>query len=431
MLTFILTPFFLTPLIITLLSPWNLAWRVWSVITASMLVFLITSPDAHDKGFGYLLGVMILTVFAAVAATLLFVKYLLFNRRRKRNPEIIPKKSMVLQKFDYFLSAFLGLATSCIAVYYLCYLFEGVAHGYIIHIVIAILAYLCVIAANRYFSKAMLPNIKCRSIFVLALCLPIMFVAIAGLFFSYAVLTVAKQVAEQNDFCIALDETKPASPEDMTFFTMPKNNYNRHAVVLVEKYKKIDQYYWSYRLFEFIPFNDVAPIGCKPHKDFENVFHHSDDYADIRPYYMNKHFLEIPSKYSASVSRDYISIAAVAPDFHEVERRKHYLYTSVELRSRSWFDGLKDIKLSETEVNFSGTWSEFDRLKKEYDQYFIYDADGLLLSVINCFGSRCQHRFYRNNAMFTFDHSPTMLPRSAEMENNLFRLFESFGLKNM
>lgn len=59
------------------------------------------------------------------------------------------------------------------------------------------------------------------------------------------------------------------------------------------------------------------------------------------------------------------------------------------------------------------------------------DADGLIETKINCIQSRpeairCQHRFVRDGALYSFDHAQEILPQWRELQENITAVFGSF-----
>lgn len=82
-----------------------------------------------------------------------------------------------------------------------------------------------------------------------------------------------------------------------------------------------------------------------------------------------------------------------------------------------------------------GNLNEIKDTTNHIDWYYRYNENGQLSTVVGCYyGGRlpevaCQHRFYRDGAMYTFDHSIALLSQSDAMEEKLFVLFESFKEK--
>ncbi len=138
---------------------------------------------------------------------------------------------------------------------------------------------------------------------------------------------------------------------------------------------------------------------------------------------------------SLSVSTGYISIKAKAPNFIPVSLEEWQLHSSIQLRSRDWINGLGEGVIDVPSTSKLGDLTFIKNGKSGADWYFKLDDNGNIATIIACYSSRevetaCQHRFYREDMMFTFDHSRDFLQNSNEMENALFDLLKSFEVKH-
>jgi hypothetical protein len=319
------------------------------------------------------------------------------------------------------------------------YVFEGQAHGYLIHTGVSVFALL--IVASIYYFNGFVKNPPLRSFkggFILACTVSIALASFAGLYFPTIVIRAAEKAAEGKPYCIALNGITDPKSENMTFFTIKKNNEGHHAFLLVEQGKDIVAYHWSYRVLQFVPgiFYDTA-IECKPYKDFSIKILKSKQKRKFVEMYFRGVFLTIPHLYSpSSFTPKELSISAIAPNFHAVTRQDFQFDPSIEFRSRDWIEGLTDTEHDANEAIFSGTWDDFKKTKTLFNRYHVYDAKSQIIAVIKCYphsrdkSTACQHCFYRDNAMYSFQHSMDLIPQALAMEDALFRLFASFGLKN-
>ena len=433
----IVTIAFILP-ILTFMIPWRIGWRLWVLFAATVFFVVVLSPEDHDKGLGYFFGLVILYVYGIVVAALFGIRFLLYAHWNKRNP---PKKQIESSKFYIFdaaVNAYIGVGLSSIPLLVFAHVFAGYAHGYLIHIGIGI--------AALFFAKLMsastiikrLSFMKYNGAFVLAFSFSIALVSLAGLFYPQIVIRNAEHIAQGNPYCIALNTSNfdHTDTEDLTFFTMTKSSDN-HAFLLVEQGNEFLPYHWSYRRMEFVSGVSSSSIGCRPQKNFaKSVLQSYPKPENVEVYFKNV-FLTIPQIYTPTFSTNYISISAVAPDFHAVEKQKYVIYPSVEFINRDWISGLTERNLEKNETLFTGTLDDLKKATALFNIYHIYDQNHQIITVIHCYHSgrnintACQHRFYRNNAMYSFDHAIDLIPRAIEMEDTLFTLFQSFGLENV
>lgn len=425
----IILPIGLVLPIITLIIPWPHGWRLCSVYALFFAALMISSPEARDKGFAYALGMMIFIGFGIAISVILALKFAMHRYMNARFPNA-PDKAYIPHQYELLFCVLLGIPASCIMIYYIGFAFEGSAHGYIIHLITTCTALIIARNAYQHLYVKKAEKLQYPATFLLTCSSIIALFSIVGLCLPSAIVYQAKHIAQNNAYCLALNETQEATLEDMSFYTMPKNNYNRHATLLVQQENNIAMYYWSFRLFEFVAYADATPIRCKPRHDYADILRHKRDSSSTHDYYFKGTFLHIPAEYAPSVTRDYMSIAVQAPDFHVIPKVKRHLYPSIEFRSREWIENLVTNSTdTPPESIFKGTWSDLKNAKSLYTKYFIYDENQRLLSVISCHGLNCGDYFYRNGAMFSFDFPSSLLKRTEEMENNLVHLLESFGLK--
>lgn len=394
-------------------------------------------------GVGYILGLGAIIIYAAFLSAIIFIRFLIYKIRKKKS-EIRGLEFKAINTFDGFLSAVTGFVFSILIFKSLSFSFGGWPFGFLIH------GILLLIFMGLGFAILKL-ILECREgmqfkalIFLLALLCGMSTFSALGIFYPSVVIQSAQSIAGENAYCIGLNQrNRPLiSVEDLTFLTMDKGRIGHHAFLLVEADNGVmEPYHWSYLQSKFLPgvvnwANKNRPsIPCRPKHDFSSKLPLTG-YAtngDLE-FYFDGSFLKIKKAYAPQISSNYISIAARAPDFSPALRERGVLYASKEVRSVEW---MKRLQNRHENVFPSGKVGDLYAIKSESDQedwYYRYDESGELLTVVGCYASRppntaCQHRFYKDGAMYTFDHSADLLSQSDEMEGRLFALFESFKEK--
>lgn len=160
----------------------------------------------------------------------------------------------------------------------------------------------------------------------------------------------------------------------------------------------------------------------------------NSEYID---FFIGERHLRIPKAYvhnnqyiTSSEGLGYISIRATAPEFNDPNIFLN-LSSSVQFGSRDWINGLgKDI----INAKPTGTLNDLIEVLNEengVDWYYNLNSKNEIRTIIGCYDGReketaCQHRFYREGAMYSFDHSRSLLAISSNMEVRLYQLIKSF-----
>ncbi len=420
LIPFILLPLFTLPLI-TFIIPFSAAWRLWVIFISFLVTVNMYHYNGHDYNFR--LGLEFIQIFAVFASILLCIRYFFHRFWHPKSLEgyKISKKNLAV--VDKTIAPIFGLFASIILIIPLSFIFESQNNGYTIHAsagIIALIFALISLCSIKKFTKT--------SLFLATLSLTISLVSFWGMNYPEIVTNKAKVIAGKNPYCIALnnqENTPLYSEELLTFFTMTKNRGVHHVALLVKENSKTKPYHWSYKHMEFRPgivnwSNHNKPsIACIPKSDFlENLPQKNDD----KEFYIRGKEIIIPSEYNPYISANYFSLSIAAPDFKTVSRKKHAIYPSMEIRSRNWIQSLANSQKESAKTN---------------DNIHIFDnKQGQVKTFIQCYDTRktvpqCQHRFYRNGAMYSFDHDKEHIPIIEEMQDTLYNLFQDLGFNNL
>lgn len=331
---------------------------------------------------------------------------------------------------DRFIALYFGFILSLFIIRFLAYYFAQHNNGYLIHSLIGIGSLITAIILLSFIYLKNYINLLLLNIALISTFLFVSLASFSGMYYPEIVLADAKEKAQGRAYCIDLDRRKRAvtSKEDLTLFTMDKRGGDRNAALLIEKDGEFIPYHWSYWKQTFIKGinnwnNENKPaIACKPRQNFaDNLPIIITEKPPRTELYFKDKFLIIPSSYNPFFSGNSIYVSASAPDFKPVPHKKFKMYpSSVEMRSKQWMENLL-IR---------------DKNKKEqhYQPYYKYDQNGKIVSITHCYENRspapnCQHWFYRDGKMYSFDHDKKLLPNSQQMEESLYNLFKSFGLE--
>lgn len=429
-------------LIFSCVLPLRWVFRFWlaiAIVVTGLIAFKTQESFSNDGGGArYILGIAKLMFYEAALSAVVIVR-LIIARFRKKNSEVLPPEKNILYSVDIFLMFIAGLILSIHVFKSIAFILQSLPYGFAIHVGVVLLSVTSIIPILKYARQ----DKKSKSlIFMLALACGILFLSIVGIFYPYAVTKSAIMIAKDKPYCIGLNSRHRSlkAYEDLTLLTMDKGKDDHHAVLLVEKEDStFEPYHWSYLQTGFLPgvinWNNEqrSSISCRPeYRAIEKIplIGALSDKDDVE-YYFNENFLKIPAKYHPRVSSHYISIAVRTPDFESVEREKGFLYAGMEIRSRAWLESIHEDYNDLTPTGKIGNLYEIKNAKNGNDWYYRFDDDGNLTTAIGCYADRgfapqCQHRFYRDGAMYSFDHDKDLLPHSEEMEDKLFALFESF-----
>lgn len=206
-----------------------------------------------------------------------------------------------------------------------------------------------------------------------------------------------------------------------------------------DRFKKkgdLTPYYWSYKQSKFIAGvvnwnNHNRPaIGCRPQKNFfQNIPQKADKKSPFSEFYLNKGFWKIDTSYRPFILTEYVSISVKAPNFEPSSKRRS---SSMNISSRSFMNGsYEDYGKGQKIVKKIDNLSKVEGISPIGDFYYALDKNNKIATTVNCSSVRnketaCTHRFYKNNAIYRFEHSEKFLSQSSQMEEKLFDLFESF-----
>lgn len=447
LLRIILNPYFLMPAALTSILPLRWVLRFWifvAIIGFGFSAFQTQTSISNDPGIGYILGIAIL-IFYGIFLYFIVIAKLIIQRIRKKESKVYPLESKALHIVDSFLFLMTGTVLSILTFKFLAFSLAAFSHGFLIHGGISLTLIILIGAVLKFNPHDKKYFYSRTSILALSLLCALLLFSSMGSFYPYVVIQSAQRIAAKNPHCIGLNtRARPLnSLEDLTLLTMDKSNFEHHAVLLVEKEDStLEPYHWSYFQSDFLPgignwTNDSRPsIPCRPARNFieETPLISNKVTRDIE-FYFHGHFLKIPEEYSPFVSNNYISIAVQAPNFKAVPRESGHLYANMEMGSKEWMEALHKNYESLPPTGKIGNLSEIENAAAHIDWYYRFNDDHQLVTVAGCYSAgrpsetACQHRFYREGAMYTFDHNKELLSQSNEMERKLFDLFQSFKEK--
>lgn len=439
--------YFLTPTIATSFLPLRWVLRFWSFIV--ILVFGISAFEtqasiSHDGGGGYILGIGILIIYGIILSLIIAFRFAIQKIRKKKSyPQT--REIKFIKAVDSFLLAASGIVASFFTFKFLAFFLSASPNGFAIHGALIVISVGTIGITLRFILNRQEGSLFKVLLMALGLLCGTFTFSVIGIFYPYAVIRSAQNIAGESPYCIGLSKRNrpPEAMEDLTLLTMDKGDFDHHAFLLVEKQDgTVDPYHWSYFQSRFLSGivnweNDNRPsIPCRPKHNFaldlpltggistENV-----------EFYFRDGYLKTGKEYSPHISSNYISIAAIAPNFMPVPREKGGLYPSKEVGSRKWMESLQKQYENLAPTGKVGNLNEIKDTTHHIDWYYRYNESGQLSTAISCYyGGRlpevaCQHRFYRDGAMYTFDHSMALLSQSDAMEEKLFVLFERFKEK--
>jgi len=421
---------------LTLVVPWRWVWRFWLLVSIAAIALLSFSPRDPDPGVGYVYGLAILFSYGLVFASLLAIRFgiqVFISSKSRGQKQLSGVEKPFLAMFEGLLCAFAGIVAAGFAIWALAYAFSAIPGGYVIHGVVGLLSLAGVIVLAWRLFRGRLPNWRAGT-FAAAFSSLMIAVSVYGPLHPEIVLAEAERVARDAPFCIALGERhRPArSRQDLTFFTMDKNGIRHHAILLVDRAGEREGYHWSYRQRRFVEGLADDAVACLPRQDFAAGLLHWKG-VERHGYELNfgGRDLVIPTDYNPNFTDKYLSISAPPPDFKPIERSSSSPQASAEIGSRAWLEGSARDVLKEQSTGRFADLMEVREGPHGFDWFYKLDTEGQISTLILCTerrpaGRTCQHRFYRDGAMYTFDHSLELLAFSSEMEDRLFALFSSF-----
>lgn len=439
----IFNPYFLILTTLTCFLPLALVLRLWisiAIIGCGFLALQTQPQISSDQDVGYVIGRGLLTIYAVFISVIFITRLAIQKIRKKELRNLVPKSNAVLIA-DLTLFLMAGIVVSLFISRALAFSLESFPYGFIIHGGLIFISIGLIGAALKFMPYERKHSHFKFFIFKQALLCGLLLFFSLGVFYPYLVTQSAQKIAEENPYCIGLNGRSRAlsSLEDLTILTMDKNSLNHHAFLLVHKNGEIfEPYHWSYLQSKFLPgvvnwkSGNSPSIPCRPAPNFiKNIpLISNSEIMDIE-FYVHDYFLKIPQKYAPHVSSHYISISAQPPIFMALNPKNRSSRVSMEIISRAWIENLQKNYISQFSTGKIGNLNGAKSTTDNTDWYYKLNNDGKPETVIGCYPSRaseieCQHRFYRNGAMYTFYHSKDLLFQSDEMEQNLFDLFESF-----
>lgn len=447
--------------VLTINFPLKLVWRSWLLFLLIMKILDTTQLFRffHDDGsLGWVMGMALVEIYVVI---MLIITAIRFFKKPYKDKDPVKKimfeveavttiknfKHCVIKItnfFDKILLFTLGISLSLSLIKFIAFALSGSEGAFSIHAklifgsTLAFLVMLRVVIRNKtlFWHNVAISFSSFFATFAL--------ISSMSLFHPYFVVKDAINKANGNAYCVSLNGRNSRavnSVEDLTFLTMDKNGYPHHAYLLIEGKKgDLTAYYWSYRQSKFVSGvvnwnNENAPsIYCRPSKEFfEKAKLIEKNKRSYSEFYMNNYFWKVDNSYSPRAGNKYIAISAQVPTFKPSKTGPGLFGNSVSIsmRSRSFMQSSYDKYKEYKTVRKVGDLINIKGNNPNKDFYYRLDGDDKIATTATCYASRppqiaCQHRFYKNGAMYSFDHSINLLDNSSQMENDIFKLFESF-----
>lgn len=429
------------PATILIYTPWRIAWRMWLILAITAISYSDLTYIEHweNDNFDF---IFYLYFFGVMGFVLIFRG--LYRKFLKKLAPLEPSKPILI--LDHLTTVYFGFILSLFIIRFFAYYFAQQDNGFLIHETITVAGIIVTILSfSLVFFKTKTIVRHLALLFMTASSL-VSVGSFMGMNYPDIVLADAAAKADSKPYCIDLGRQRRevTSREDLTLFTMDKKGGDRHAALIIQNDDgELVPYTWSYWQKKFLKGlnnwgnHNQPSLFCKPKLNF------ADDLSEktsgmpeyVHLYFQNK-YLEIPSKFSPSSWTKSLSISTVSPDFKAVPREKFKLYPSIEVRDNSFLINSAKDYMHGRKDEFIGSWEDFKNLNNDYKKYLkfsIHTAENKIITFIRCFeekdGSRsCQHRFYRDGKMYSFNHDANFLPQSQDMEDRLYDLFKSFGL---
>jgi|GEM_PF-4862151 len=278
--------------------------------------------------------------------------------------------------------------------------------------------------------------------------------SLAGLVYPFLIVHSATTMAAGAPHCLALGGLPRVvrSLSDLTLFSLPKNGYFHHAVMLVDRDGTLEPYHWSYWKMAFEPgIRDWGrpsglTIACRPLADFTARLPLAPPDRDsdaagraTLDLLFNRTLMSIPAKYSPLL--DYsegLRITVTPPTFAPALEDGDGVLASLRLdthiqvrpqyeraltgRNLGTVAGLTAFRVASTSGDRTREWTSF--VARD-------DATGDL-TALHCIVSQnsCRHTFLRGEQEYTFSHSMDLLPQWRDMQNALVATFDGFVVED-
>ncbi len=428
--------------ILILFTPFAAAWRIAAFYALIVCVIGWWLPPFREPGIGHTFGMVIISVVLFVLFGLFMLRagvHAARSVRESQPPEYHTSPPVFV--IDLLLAVFLGGLAGTWIFISIGWGMNAGGGGFKAHYVVALIGF--AIGAAFLWPVMLLYRKFGRSQPVLAAC------GFAAVFVSLGILSAlgalypgyvtgkAEKIASSAPYCLILEKRGKTAEalEELTFFTMDKRRNTNHATLIVERDGKREHYHWSYRFGQFRKGGNKTYFHCDPLPRFgDKLAKYTDnDLPDghVRVI-LRDMVLHIPKAYRPKSSgSSYLSIKASAPDFHPGKMNGMFPGPSFDIRDRSWVNGLARDITSITPSRMEGPFEVFAVVDGYTDHYVEWTPEGAVATHISCLtkskhAGRCQHRFYRNDRMYSFEHETQHLPKAKAMQEKLFSLFVSF-----
>lgn len=218
------------------------------------------------------------------------------------------------------------------------------------------------------------------------------------------------------------------------------SNYRFHGVLVVGAPGETRLYNWSYRQARWSPLPNWAstfvPINCVPRPGYLKAltwFSGRESLGQPAARYVGmggQRYLIPPAYEPSTQGATYLSINAAPPDFGPTSKLvapPHHLTANLEFRSRDWLESVAS-KSSAQDPGGRPT------PPKAPFSYVERDLSGRVTTSLSCPAAAterntapCQHRFYRDGAMWSFSQSIADVRRWRELQDAFIARMKSFS----
>lgn len=246
--------FFVALPFIIIFLPWPLAWRSWLAIAETAICLFLLYPEPGNPGAGYAFGLTFLGYLYLTISVFLIFRFLVFRASTRNKPPIIKIHENILNALNITLAAYTGALLSLFVAKFFLFAFSGTDHGYVIHDSLAKGAFIfAILFLILPFIKKKSTSITIISVALFSAGISITTISFLGKRYPEIVIANAKEIAGNNPYCIELYKRKRPlqSLEDLTLYTMDKNRYVNHVILIVKQSEETVPFHWSYELLRF------------------------------------------------------------------------------------------------------------------------------------------------------------------------------------